>query len=301
MNTAVPEGWRRTAVVGAVLAALLALTPAASATTVSRTGSAVAVTAAAKEANDLTIELRGGVLAVHERGGAARLVVRGGCRIVAGVAECGRGVNALTVNAGDRADRIDAAEARGLAETIRGAAGDDVIVGGPEATVVEAGSGDDLVLIGGGGSDLVSCDAGSEPDGSPGYDTVVADATDEVQGQRAGCEAFELGDLAGFGPLMGVAPLRGGRGATALRLTCPLDAQGGCRGDVRVRSVAGAPVAGGGFALRPGSQRTLRLELDRAARAALARDGRLALRGTVRAFDRRGASRQSSKAFTARR
>lgn len=66
-------------------------------------------------------------------------------------------------------DRIGAA--RGGQE-VHGLGGADVLRGGPQSDVIDAGSGDDTVLVRGGGVDAVSC--------GPGRDVVVADRADRV-------------------------------------------------------------------------------------------------------------------------
>lgn len=169
-----------------VLALFVLLPAAASASSVSKSGTTLTYNAAAGETNNLVASLSGGVYTFDESG--ATETVGAGCTLVnAHRATCaGSGITGITINAGNMNDL--AWNTTATPATITGADGNDNLIGGSGADVLigcagndslSGGAGGDVLADGffncaGGGNDTL--DGGTGPDsifGGPGTDTVT--------------------------------------------------------------------------------------------------------------------------------
>jgi Ca2+-binding RTX toxin-like protein len=167
----------------AVLATLAGPAPALGSTASVLTG-ALSYTAAAGEANDVTVAQNGILQRVTDSG--ATITPGLGCvSVLPSVVDC-LGVLNLGFNTGDLDDTV--AVAVSLVSTIDGGAGNDILVGNSGIDVLDGGNGDDL-LDGGSGADLLNGGSGND---TVSYATRGAGVTADPDGLADDGEALEL-------------------------------------------------------------------------------------------------------------
>ena len=180
-------------------------------------------------------------------------------------------------------------------ENIIGTGGPDLLVGGPGVNVITGGFGYDTIIIREGGPAAASRDTalcGADED------TVLADPTDVIGQGAEHCENVSYGDVAGYGPVMGVTAdgkNAGERGTLLLVLRCPLKARGGCEGTATLR-LGGRRAGRVRFSMSAGQEADLEMKLSKRAirrinKARRAQRGQL----TVNAADEIGATSTATK------
>ncbi|HEX2105746.1 MAG TPA: hypothetical protein VHF51_18985 [Solirubrobacteraceae bacterium] len=170
-----------------LLGALSALVaPAAAATTVTSSGSELAVAADPGVANDITIEPGAAAGTLRIRDGAGAVTAAGCAAVEPGVADCPL-PTAVDVALGDANDRLTAAAAP-VAVEVDGGDGDDLITGGTLADALTGGAGADTVAGGAGPDTIHVRDSGADTvDCGPGADD-ASDADAAVTDALTACE-----------------------------------------------------------------------------------------------------------------
>ena len=135
-------------------------------------------------------------------------------------------------------------------DRIFGSGGPDSLNGGTGADVVKGGRGGDRIRTRDESIDELSCDAGR--------DTVVLDVFDYFVGE---CERVRRNRAAGA-TILRVTTSPQGRASALVRVGCPGDARGGCRGSVALR-YRGDRIGDGSFSAGRGGQESVRVALPR--------------------------------------
>jgi hypothetical protein len=148
-------------------------------------------------------------------GGDGNDVLRGGRS--ADTLKGGDGADSLIAGGGRARDRLSGGSGE---DSIRGSAGANRITGGPGQDVIRAGRGNDRIVDRDSSVDTVRCGAGR--------DRARLDRFDFVSDLR--CDELNRGGSALAAPI-GVST---GGGNPSVAVGCPADAEGGCRGRVRV-------------------------------------------------------------------
>jgi Ca2+-binding RTX toxin-like protein len=195
---------RRLALAGAV-GALLATAPAAHAATARKSGDTITYTAAAGEANQLTITQAGGDVVLDESSASITITDGGGCPITAGNARCPQaGVTKIVVNLDDRDDRLFPFDVTVLSPvTATGGSGNDTLFGTQQPDTIDGGDGSDSLhslsgddtLTGGAGNDQFDGGDGKDTiSGGPGADSFEGNQGPDVLNGEAGNDNFFDGD-----------------------------------------------------------------------------------------------------------
>jgi len=205
---------------------------------------------------------------------------------------------AVGVSPNDVADDGAAGEGddvRSDVEDVTGGNGNDILAGNGAVNALTGGPGDDLLLLRDGGPDHGTCGSGR--------DSVVADPVDDLDPQAGECEAIDRGRVTGLGRRVGLAAGSGrvkGTRAT-LRLSCSLDAAGGCAGTVVLGSQSLGRVGIVSFTAQPGTTKVVRVRLSARARRSLGRRSKVRVTAALTAGDARAAFAPRRVALTLRR
>jgi Ca2+-binding RTX toxin-like protein len=201
---------KRTAAIVLMLLGLLAVPGAASAATITETGSTITYIADAQEINDISISLAGDVYTVNEQGnapGPGGIDVKngGGCAVATQggttTATCpAAGVTLVDVEAGDQGDTVRIlapTRARILGgdgiDNLTGGDGDDQISGEVGTDTLNGGAGNDT-LSGGADDDTLNGGAGNDTlNGDDQNDTLSGDDGDDVLRGGAGGDTMNGG------------------------------------------------------------------------------------------------------------